>query len=228
MNTMLCSTRRASKLAEEVFYRKINIYNEAGSLCTHGLKPFLNHELKINTQGKSNDDYLRVIRYLIDYVVDCKPLIKHEQTITYHSWILKFIEISRSLYEIWEASACGEGYIRGVDHSIKVINDQELVCGQHGAVPVFPAFSQLVVLSKGVYEGLNVEAVRYPSPGHMSGWWITTHLYGGDTDSLITDHYYHLAFRRPDLLKFLALPFGYRLNINGSENEAWFDQKAVE
>lgn len=31
---------------------------------------------------------------------------------------------------------------------------------------MFPNFSQMIVISKGVYEGKDVEAIRYDSPEH--------------------------------------------------------------
>ncbi|MBF7074579.1 hypothetical protein ISG33_14330 [Glaciecola sp. MH2013] len=43
----------------------------------------------------------------------------------------------------------------------------------------------MVVISDGIYENNGpVEGVRYPSPEHMSGWWLTTELYNGDIKTL--------------------------------------------
>ncbi len=46
---------------------------------------------------------------------------------------------------------------------------------------------QLVVVSDGVYQGDAVDGVRYQSPKHMTGWWITTDRYNGDVDSVWFD-----------------------------------------
>jgi len=108
------------------------------------------------------------------------------------------------------------------------VNEQESACNKYGVSPTFPTFNQNIVISKGVYEGLGIEAVRYPSPNHMSGWWLTTELYDNNVDSLMNVHYYHVAFKRPDILRYLALPNGYRFYINNEENEIWFDKKALE
>lgn len=89
-----------------------------------------------------------------------------------------------------------------------------------------PKPDQLVVISDGVYEGDTVEGVRYPSPQHMSGWWLTTDRYDGDIKSLRTVHFRHVAEARPDLVGFLKLPFGYRF-FSGN-GDAWFDQKVAE
>ncbi|WP_441338715.1 immunity protein Imm33 domain-containing protein [Metapseudomonas otitidis] len=38
-------------------------------------------------------------------------------------------------------------------------------------------------------------------------------------------HLYHLTAHRPDIMPFIALPFGYRFFIQGAESSAWHDQK---
>ncbi|OAS21749.1 hypothetical protein A8708_16695 [Paenibacillus oryzisoli] len=111
---------------------------------------------------------------------------------------------------------------------MKVVQEQKQECQEHGATPEFPIFNQMIVISKGVYEGLAIDAVRYPSPEHMSGWWLTTDMYDGNVESLMTVHYHHVAFNRPDLIKYFALPYGYRLNTKGIEHDVWFDQNAIK
>lgn len=89
----------------------------------------------------------------------------------------------------------------------------------------FPEPDQLVVISDGVYEGDVVEGVRYPSPILMSGWWLTTDRYDGDIKSLKTVHVRHICELRPDLSKFLGLPFGYR--FFSGDGQTWFDEKVA-
>jgi len=62
----------------------------------------------------------------------------------------------------------------------------------------------------------------------MTGWWLTTELYDDNVDSLMIVHYYHVAFNRPELLKYFALPFGFRFYISKDEEEIWFDENAVD
>ena len=84
--------------------------------------------------------------------------------------------------------------------------------------------NQLVVISNGVLEGERpVEGVRYKSPSHMSGWWLTTDQYNDDINTLKNIHFAHMILKRPDIAVYLALPFGYRF-ILGHENEnVWLD-----
>jgi hypothetical protein len=92
-------------------------------------------------------------------------------------------------------------------------------CERAGARYDPPLADRLVVVTDGVFEGDPAEGVRYPSPAHMSGWWISTDRYDGDPDTLRREHAYHVTARRPDLARFLALPFGFR--FTGAD--AWLD-----
>lgn len=188
----------------------------------------IGYELRITSGNKEIDQYFRVLKYLIDYVLDSKPKITPEQTISYHSWLLKFVKCSDSVLDMWEAEWKGSGFVQGVEYALQVTNEQEVECRKYGVAPSFPTFGQNIVISKGVYEGLGVDAVRHPSPEHMTGWWVTTDLYDGDTNSLMKVHFYHVAFSRPDLLKYFALPFGFRFYINESEKDIWFDENALK
>lgn len=87
---------------------------------------------------------------------------------------------------------------------------------------------QLVVISKGVYEGTApIEGVRYTAPKHMSGWWLTTDEYNGDVNSLITVHYEHVAEKCPEVAIYMALPSGYRFTLGSESEHVWFDKEVL-
>lgn len=196
-----------------------------GLFMTNGLISFINKEIKLLVGGRTDDEYFKLLKYLIDYIVISKAVIKDDHTIGYHSWILKFVSSDEDSYMLYEGDQNGLGFIPGVDIAIRVINDQENECNQRNAACLFPTFDQLIVISKGVYEGLPVQGVRYPSPPHMCGWWLSTDLYDGKVESMMTEHYYHIAFKRPGILKYLALPFGYRFMTGlNFEDDVWFDE----
>ncbi|WP_336776492.1 immunity protein Imm33 domain-containing protein [Paenibacillus sp. MMO-58] len=209
-------------------YRGVEIFFENGYIGTRGLFKMIEKEFIISIKKRLQDEYVELIRYLINYVIDSKPLIKPDQTIAYHSWLLKCCEISDLNYEIWEVKSNGEGFEEGADYAIKVVQEQKQECKKYEATPIFPIFNQMIAISKGVYEGLAVDAVRYPSPDHMSGWWLTTDLYDENIESLMSVHYYHVAFMRPELIKYLALPYGYRFYKTDNEQDIWFDKDALK
>jgi hypothetical protein len=205
--------------------RDIRIKNENGYLITINLKRIIGRELKLLIKKEEENQYLRILDYLIHYFTDNKPVINNGQTIAYHSWLLKFIIVAE-IINVYEVQPNGDGFIEGVDYAIGVVTAQERECVKHNATSLFPLFSQMVVISKGVLEGKDVDAVRYPSPSQMTGWWITTELYDDNIESLETIHFYHLAFKRPDIMKYLALSFGFRFQ-SGHQDKVWFDEKIL-
>ncbi|WP_207892449.1 immunity protein Imm33 domain-containing protein [Paenibacillus pinisoli] len=204
-------------------YRNIQIHTEGSYLRTTNLSPLTGYDVKILNQG-NNQDCMRFLKYFIDYCIDYKPQIKPDQTISYYSWLVKLINSSTAVLTIQEAKDNGEGFTEGISYASKVIREQEEICRIYDVSPVFPQFSQNIVISKGVYEGLGIDAVRYSSPEHLTGWWLTTDLYDDNTDSLMNVHYFHIAFKRPDLLKYFALPCGFRLYITDTAEDIWFDE----
>ncbi|WP_215397034.1 immunity protein Imm33 domain-containing protein [Rheinheimera oceanensis] len=104
-------------------------------------------------------------------------------------------------------------------------SNQRECCEHFGAQYKPVDENQLVAISKGIYEGVTpVEGVRYPSPPHMSGWWLTTDEYDGNIGSLVTVHFKHIIEKRPELALYMALPFGYRFILGGETDHVWFDQ----
>jgi len=59
----------------------------------------------------------------------------------------------------------------------------------------------------------------------MTGWWLTTDLYDGDIKSMMVVHYYHVVFARQDIVKYLALPYGFRFHYTSGRGDVWFDGK---
>ena len=113
--------------------------------------------------------------------------------------------------------------IPGISPTLRLWAEQHAVCEKVGVDYAAPTFDQMIVVSDGVLEGDPAEGVRYPSPEHMSGWWLTTDRLDGEEKNLKTVHIQHVSVNRPDLVKFLALPFGYR--FHGPTNDVWLDEK---
>ena len=206
-------------------HRGINIRITSDSLSTDGLSSYISKELTVSRYRQSEGDYLKLVIFLIDYTCQPGVVIKSNQTITYHSWVLKFVENGRGLYEMWEVGSSGDDFHSGVERSIELTNEQLNICLKYNATALFPTFGQKIVISKGVYEGLPLEAIRYPSPNHMCGWWLITDEYDDNIKSLMVVHVYHVAFKRPDILRYLALPFGYRFFLDANKFEGWLDEE---
>ena len=110
-----------------------------------------------------------------------------------------------------------------------LIDIQKKCCENYGS-PHLPCESnQLVVVCNGVLKGkTQIEGVRYPSPIHMTGWWLTTDDYDGNVDSLKNIHYKHIVKQLPQIAIYLGLPYGYRFLLGGDKEHVWFDENINE
>lgn len=113
-----------------------------------------------------------------------------------------------------------------IDIDSEIHKIQRDCCTHYQADFMPPGRDKLVVISEGVYEeGTQIEGVRYPSPDHMSGWWLTTEKYTGDIGTLKTVHFQHIIDKRPEVAIYMALPFGYRFILGGTSEHVWFDSE---
>lgn len=200
-----------------IIYKEIEISVNNNNVETKGLSSYLDKEIRVTMGDNNQEDYINVIKYIVDYVTDNKPTISESQNIRYYSWLLQFRSDDQNYYDLYEVNADGSDFNRGCDTAISVIRKQSELCSHYGLPVQFPNFSQMVVISKGVYEGKDIEGIRYESPEHMSGWWLITDDYDDNIESLMTVHFHHVVFSRPDIVKYLALPFDYRfLMDNGN------------
>lgn len=184
---------------------------------TKGLNSYLNKEVRLLIRNQHKEDYIDVIKYIVDYVTDNKPTISESQNIGYYSWLLQFRSDEQNYYDLYEVNDDGSEFNRGCDTAISVIRKQSELCSHYELPVQFPNFNQSVVISDGVYEGKDIEGIRYNSPQNESGWYLITDDYNDDIKSLKVVHFYHVAFARPDILKYLAIPFGHRfLMDNGN------------
>lgn len=168
-------------------------------------------------------------RLFLEYVLACIQngyRFSPGDTFKYGYWEVKVVININNQMEFWELEPDASDYICGITNTLSYWRSQHAVCAKIHArfEPIHP--NQMVAISAGVYEGDNVQAVRYISPPHMSGWYITTDRYDGDINSLKVVHANHVSARRPDLAQFFGLPCGYR--FDSADNVAWFDKKVLE
>ncbi|WP_336703639.1 immunity protein Imm33 domain-containing protein [Chryseobacterium indologenes] len=206
-------------------YKDVSIRADRKNLFTDGLSVIIGKEVKLHKGSQNNADYLEVIKYLIDYCVDSKPIISENQNIGYYSWLLQFRLDEENYYDLYEANSDGSDFNKGCDTAISVVREQSEVCWQQNLIPLFPNFNQSVVISDEVYEGKDIEGIRYDSPQDESGWYLITDDYNDDIKSLKMVHFYHVAFARPDILQYLAIPFGYRFIMKNGNIEIHKDEE---
>lgn len=162
------------------------------------------------------------LEFVVRYTQDSGRRILPGETFPYGYWLVKFQEWDEWL-ELWEYNAAATEFVRGASLTLTYWREQHQVCDRFGGSFTPPRPDRLTVIDEGVYEGLPVQAVRYWSPEHMSGWWITTDRYDGNVSTLRREHTYHITAARPDLAAYIALPYGFRFELGRSQSDAWLD-----
>jgi hypothetical protein len=211
-----------------VDFVKVRQSDHRFTVRTEGLKASGQLEISVDVEAGLAEEAERFLEFASNYLLSSGKQIKPGETMAYGYWLVKFQGTEQGEHlETWEYSADASTFVKGGDLTLGYWRDQHFVCNQHKAPFSPPRPDKLTVVSAGVLEGLPVQGIRYPSPDHMSGWWITTDLYDGNAKSLRHEHTYHVTAARPDLAKYLALPDGFRFNFSVAE-EVWFDEKVLE
>jgi hypothetical protein len=103
---------------------------------------------------------------------------------------------------------------------------QKEVCMQHG-VEWSPAPGHLKVgVSLNVKSSMiPVNGLRHPAEGDSTGWyiWAGEGNPSSDPDFFVPLHVEHLLQWRPEILKFLGLPAGWRFLTDGKHEDVWED-----
>lgn len=199
-------------------------------LQTWGLGRYSHPELRLSIKDSALlEEGEAFLRFVVDYLVQGDTKIKPDETLTYGYWLTKFVLSSEGVLEVFEYNAEATEFIEGAELALTYWRDQHAVCNQVRATFDPPRPDKKVAISAGVYEGDPVEGVRYPSPEHMSGWWLTTDRYDGNIKSLNVVHLYHVTAARPDLARYLALPPGFRFSTSEAQaTDIWFDEKVAK
>ena len=186
-------------------------------------------EFSVNKGNYSEKDIRMVIDHIMDYFTQTQTSISDGATFGCGSWLLKFV-LNGSYIELHELKEVMNGnnlYAFDLSQTIQFLKGQLLLCSQYKETPNIPKLGQKIAVSKEIYQGSEINGVRYPSPDHMTGWYLTSNSYNGDINTLQVDHLYHLIKARPEITKFLALPNGYRFFMDSLGEDVWYDKEAI-
>ena len=204
----------------QLIHSGLEVYTKGLALRGHRELSVSFAEIALVAQG------IGFLRYVAGYIIEQGRRISPGETLNYGFWLVKFELRDDRMLQAWEYNADATEFIPGATLGLTYWRDQHLVCESLGA-EFFPARAdQLAACSAGVIEGDPVQGVRYPSPERMSGWWITTDRYDGDIRPLRNEHLYHVTAARPDLARYLALPYGFRFDLSKIE-DIWFDESVA-
>ena len=167
------------------------------------------------------------LRHVGNYIDEQSATLKRGETLAYGYWLTRFEETDAGSLEVWEYDREAADFVRGATLTLTYWRDQHEICRRFAAGAFEPPRpDRLVAVSEGVFEGGPVQGVRYVSPEHMSGWWITTDRYDGNVRSLKREPLHHLTARRPDLAPYIALPYGFRFDF-ATREDVWFDESVL-
>lgn len=204
-----------------------DVRSEGRRAWTEGLGALGRHEVLAEVDEPSLvEEAEALVRFVGSYVTGQDATIRAGETMAYGYWLVKFEPGPDDRLHVWEYDATATRFVPGATLTLRYWREQHEVCERYGAAYSPPRPDRLVALSDGVLEGDPVQGVRYPSPEHMSGWWVTTDRYDGNVSSLRNEHLYHLTARRPELSRYIALPEGFRFDLAHGE-DVWFDEKVL-
>jgi hypothetical protein len=113
----------------------------------------------------------------------------------------------------------------------KIIKEQQEICQKYSTDFMSIDLDSMVGISdntNGVYSPIN--GMRHPQNGNSSGWYIWSGEYlSQEKDFFKPLHAKHLAERCPQVLKYLALPPGYRFLIDTEGYvDVWYDPMLLD
>lgn len=108
--------------------------------------------------------------------------------------------------------------------------EQAGVCAQEGVTPVAALPNDIVGVARNVRDGIEpINGLRHRPENGASGWYIWA---GGepsqDPNFFQPLHVSHLEEWCPVVLKFLALPPGWRVLVSSEQEEIWWDPTLLD
>jgi hypothetical protein len=111
------------------------------------------------------------------------------------------------------------------------ISKQEELCHKLG-VDVFITSSNLRVgISRDFKQNkIPINGLRHPPHGNMNGWY----LWLGEIDFPDYPDYFepvcmeHISDYKPEIIKFMGLPPGWRFLIAGDYEDIWYDENLLD
>lgn len=111
---------------------------------------------------------------------------------------------------------------------MNVSDEQRAICTRFGAAVDLPDPATKVGIALQTRGLFPLNALRHPSEGGTCGWY----LWWGDTLTEDPDffqplHVSHLRHRCPELLPYLALPPGWRVQLAPGHEDVWYDARLL-
>lgn len=208
--------------------RSFFLIEEGATSCrTSGLEATLRAEIRVTFESAALMEVAREFLFRVgDHVCEGNK-IESGETMSHGFWVVRFCA-EDGILNTYELDDEWQDSVPGATRTLTYWRDQKATCEAVGFDFNPPLANTKAAISVGVIEGDPIEAVRYPAPPHMSGWYLTTARYDGNAESLKVVHLYHVTGARPDLLKYLALPPGAYFDFSKSQEIGFSQDVASE
>ncbi|RLB54262.1 MAG: hypothetical protein DRJ42_09715 [Deltaproteobacteria bacterium] len=199
----------------------------ATSCRTSGLEATLRTEVQVSFESAELLGPAREFLFRVgDYVCEGNR-IESGQTMSHGFWVVRFCA-EDGILNTYEFDDKWLDSVPGATRALTYWRDQKATCEAVDSDFDPPLANAKAAISAGVIEGDPIEAIRYPAPPHMSGWYLTTARYDGNVESLKVVHLHHVTQARPDLLRHLALPPGSYFDFSKSPKVGFSQEVASE
>ena len=183
-------------------------------------------ELEIN---QSNIDFVSInlekeaelfLRaYLKEYINQgSEKSIASGQTMLLGSWLIKF-EQTGNTFDVYELSDESLGvYKNGIGFSLNLINSQRELCLKNNLAFTPVSCDKLVAAYDDIFDSnAYVYGLKDIGTDKMSGFVLWSDYSPKDISKIRYYHLYDLTKKLPKIFKFLAIPEGYKFNLNTEE-----------
>lgn len=110
-----------------------------------------------------------------------------------------------------------------------IVQEQIGICSKYGANYQPLDFGLNLGISENFFSGvLPLNGLRHPQDHPTCGWYLWASEEFSEADDFFNAlHVYHLVERCPKIMKYLALPPGWRFLVAGDYEDVWFDENLL-
>ena len=91
-------------------------------------------------------------------------------------------------------------------------------------------FNLKLGIADNYFQGiLPLNGLRHPQENGTCGWFLWASEDFSEADDFFKPlHVYHLIEKKPEIIKYLALPEGWRFLVAGEYEDVWFDENLLK
>lgn len=109
-----------------------------------------------------------------------------------------------------------------------ISEQQQEVCDEYSAKAVECDSTLKAGIALATIGQLPLNALRHPPTATTTGWYVWGGQLSDDPEFFDAMHAAHLGDHVPELVRYLALPPGWRVLIAPGQVDVWFDQSITE